>query len=131
MIYECFCDVRVLYSLLGHIYIKQPLIMSSKRDFSLMVIHTTTLTFIMEGWLKNLLLATSVLSCLSIVSPALAAPSTPRYSHDHLFNLSQSFTEGDKTRHKRDNVALRILSLGASIMSGTGSSTGNGYVIST
>ncbi|KAH8666554.1 family 3 carbohydrate esterase, partial [Xylariales sp. PMI_506] len=79
----------------------------------------------MEGWAKTCWLTALVLSSLSSVHPVLAAPS--RTLDDDLHNATHPFAEFGVSSHKaRGNVALRILSLGASIMSGTGSTTGNG-----
>ncbi|KAF7556324.1 hypothetical protein G7Z17_g1541 [Cylindrodendrum hubeiense] len=70
---------------------------------------------------KVVLLTVSLLS-LSNFNAVLAAPSSELYN-DEPSNLGQSTKE---TVQKRDTVALRILSLGASIMNGVGSSTYNG-----
>lgn len=77
--------------------------------------------------LKTLWLTIRVLYCLINVSPTWAAPS--RLFIGDLTNSSHPFAEYGLIGEKRaDKVPLRILSLGASIMSGVGSSTGNGYV---
>lgn len=79
--------------------------------------------------MKPSLLGLSVLSWLSTASPISAAPS--RSLIDSISNTSHPFFEYGLVGEKRaDKVPLRILSLGASIMSGVGSSTGNGYVTS-
>lgn len=76
---------------------------------------------------KILSLTVSVLSFLSAVSQTWAAPS--RLFRDDLVNSTHPFAEYGLAGDKRaDKVPLRILSLGASIMSGVGSSTGNGCV---
>lgn len=85
----------------------------------------------MDSWKKIVLATACVVSCLSNVGSAL--PSSIIQKDDIFLNSSHPFAEFGLNRHahageKRDNVPLRILSLGASIMSGTGSSTGNGYV---
>jgi hypothetical protein len=83
---------------------------------------------IMHSRVYSLWLVVSVLSFLSNVGPAVTAPVIPLYD-DVPFNFTHPFAGfGNTGTHKRDTPALRILSLGASIMSGTGSSTGNGYV---
>lgn len=83
----------------------------------------------MDSWpTKAFWLTATVLSCLSNVYPVSTAPSRPRQV-DELYNASHPFAEFGVSAHKaRDtSIPLRILSLGASIMSGTGSTTLNGY----
>lgn len=82
----------------------------------------------MGTWFRVGLLAASLLSCALNIPIAVAAP-TGSDEHE-LFNSSHPFAEFGLTGHaaRADKVELRILSLGASIMSGMGSSTGNGYM---
>ena len=77
--------------------------------------------------MKPSLLSLSIFLWLSNLSPSSAAPSGVFL--DDISNASHPFFEYGLVSQKRaDKVPLRILSLGASIMSGVGSSTGNGYV---
>ncbi|KAH8895341.1 hypothetical protein GQ53DRAFT_855657 [Thozetella sp. PMI_491] len=79
----------------------------------------------MDGWAKTLLLTASVISCLPRLGTALPAPG-PR-DDALLFNSSHPLAEfGIQVDRRQNKVPLRILSVGASIMSGVGSSTGNG-----
>lgn len=79
----------------------------------------------MDGLVKILWLAAAVL-LLSNVGSAL--PASSLYDDDLPANFTHPFAQFGMAGVKRTdkNVELRILSLGASIMSGTGSSTGNG-----
>ncbi|KAF7550314.1 hypothetical protein G7Z17_g5812 [Cylindrodendrum hubeiense] len=80
----------------------------------------------MNWWIKSILVTVCALDFLT--NQAYAFPS----SHDHLHgqkavNKTHPFDDFGAISSKRaDKIPLRILSLGASIMSGTGSSTGNG-----
>jgi hypothetical protein len=86
----------------------------------------------MAGWIQALLVAGSALSRLSSAAPTLTGDRLSGRD-DGIININSTthpFTSLglDQIHPKRDNVPLRILSLGASIMSGTGSTSGNGYV---
>ncbi|KUJ11379.1 uncharacterized protein LY89DRAFT_739567 [Mollisia scopiformis] len=74
----------------------------------------------MHDWIMNALLASLLLLDFSNLSSAL-----PTFD---LFNATLPSRRYGVPEQKRDNVALRILPLGASIMSGTGSTTGNGIL---
>lgn len=79
----------------------------------------------MSPWCKKLLLAGAVLTGLS--GHVNALPTLVPFDDEGLFESRHVFHEFGPFASKRaDKVPLRILSLGASIMSGTGSSTGNG-----
>ena len=80
----------------------------------------------MDNLVKVLWLAASVLLCSSSVGSAL--PATSQYAEGLPANFSHPFAHFGMASKKRTdkNIELRILPLGASIMSGTGSSTGNG-----
>jgi hypothetical protein len=71
------------------------------------------------------MLASLALSAFSQVGPANAAPNY------ETLPVSYRDASGDWDTVKRaDLVPLRILPLGASIMTGVGSSTGDGFVVS-
>lgn len=87
----------------------------------------------MDNWSKTrsaLWLTAAALSLLSSVPTAAAAPSRST-NHSQSLNNTQHFVEsgfpvlGLKARDT--SITLRIMPLGASIMSGVGSSNGNGY----
>lgn len=85
---------------------------------------------IMYRWIKPVLLTVSV-SVLSCRPAQVAAyPADVSYGENALdFNSTYPFADFDPIIVKRQNGApLRILSLGASIMSGVGSSSGDGSV---
>lgn len=74
---------------------------------------------------RSWLLASLALSAFSQVGPVSAAPNY------ETIPVSYRDVSGDWENAKRaDLVPLRILPLGASIMTGVGSSTGDGYVVS-
>lgn len=76
-------------------------------------------------WINRLFLAATAFSCLADVGCAFPSPST--LDDDLLFDSRHVFEDFGIARIKRaDKVPLRILPLGASIMSGVGSSNGNG-----
>jgi hypothetical protein len=83
----------------------------------------------MDRWAKAFVLSASVLSSLSNIGLVTAAPSI-QPSHDEIVDSALPFPGYSPAAHKRQDepgvVPLRILGLGASIMSGAGSTTGNG-----
>ncbi|KAJ3548060.1 hypothetical protein NM208_g1190 [Fusarium decemcellulare] len=81
---------------------------------------------IMDGWPKILWQAASILLCLLSIGSAL--PTHDHHQDYRPIGLTHPFAEFVKAGSKRadKSLELRILSLGASIMSGTGSSNGNG-----
>lgn len=85
----------------------------------------------MYSWAKATWLTASTLSYVLNVNPVIAAPGQVLHGAHFHDNTSHPFEDiglsGLNTR--ATNIPLRILSVGASIMSGTGSSTGDGYVI--
>ncbi|KAF4470857.1 fg-gap repeat domain-containing [Fusarium albosuccineum] len=80
----------------------------------------------MDGWPKILWQAASVLLCLLSIGSAL--PTHDHHQDYRPISLAHPFAEFGMAGSKRadKSLELRILSLGASIMSGTGSSNGNG-----
>jgi hypothetical protein len=74
------------------------------------------------------LLAASVLASFLATGSALALPA--RQTDAALYSRNEPFPGLGLPRNQRrdQDIQLRILSLGASIMSGTGSTTGDGYV---
>lgn len=83
----------------------------------------------MQGWLKPVLLGLGVLQ--GLVNNGLAMPAPDFQFDSALLSLNYSeftATFGDLRVKRAGEVPLRILPLGASIMSGVGSSSGNGYV---
>lgn len=85
----------------------------------------------MGRWMQSLVLAVSVFSCLPEIGSAAAVPDLTSFDDDALFDSSHVFADfGTQISKRQDRTPLRIMSLGASIMSGVGSSSGNGYDLS-
>ncbi|KAK7420361.1 hypothetical protein QQX98_002784 [Neonectria punicea] len=80
----------------------------------------------MGRFLQPLLLAVSAI--ISLPNAGYALPTLDQPDDDSIFDRGHVFQDFGLTTYKRqqDKVPLRILSLGASIMSGVGSSTGDG-----
>ncbi|KAK7432202.1 hypothetical protein QQZ08_001147 [Neonectria magnoliae] len=79
------------------------------------------------GWMKTILVTACAIASLS--EQASALPSSHVHSHAHLHNHNNTHpfeAFGPIVASRADKVPLRILSLGASIMSGTGGASGNG-----
>ncbi|KPM44471.1 hypothetical protein AK830_g2091 [Neonectria ditissima] len=76
------------------------------------------------GWWTILVTACAI---ASLSEQARALPSSHAHLHSHNHNKTHPFEEfGPIVVSRADKVPLRILSLGASIMSGTGGASGNG-----
>ncbi|KPM46037.1 hypothetical protein AK830_g415 [Neonectria ditissima] len=80
----------------------------------------------MGRFMQSLLLTTSVI--LSLSTTGCAFPTLSHLDDESIFGRGHVFADFGPAAHKRqqEKVPLRILSLGASIMSGVGSSTGDG-----
>ncbi|KAJ3542499.1 hypothetical protein NM208_g4052 [Fusarium decemcellulare] len=77
------------------------------------------------AWGIKTILATAC-AIASLSEQACALPSSHAHSHAHLHNKTHPFEAFGPIVSRADKVPLRILSLGASIMSGTGGASGNG-----